>query len=293
MNAPGETLSGRTRLAGVVGWPVRFSRSPRLHNHWLARYGIEGAYVPLAVRPGLVEVALRGLMHSGFAGVNVTVPHKEEALAVCDEFDAIARRCGAVNTLTFTEDGRIFGSNTDAQGCIDNLRSSGVDLAAGPALVLGAGGSARAVCAALIEAGVAVTVTNRTADRAEALRAQLPEVTVLPWEQRADALAGVALLVNTTSVGWSGGNATEPTDGVEQIPISLERALPGLVVNDIVYNPLVTPLLEAATRRGLRTVDGLGMLLHQARPGFQAWFGVDPEVDAEARALLEADIPRE
>jgi shikimate dehydrogenase len=238
-------------------------------------------------------VALRGLMHSGFAGVNVTVPHKEEALRVCDEVDAIARRCGAANTLTFTEDGRIFGSNTDAPGFTDNLRAAGVDLAAGAALVLGAGGSARAVCAALIEAGVAVTVTNRTAERAEALRAHLPEVAVLPWEQRADALAEAALLVNTTSLGWSGGNATEPTDGIDHLPIPLERAPAGLVVNDIVYNPLHTPLLVAAAKRGLRVVDGLGMLLHQARPGFHAWFGVDPEVDAAARALLEADLPRE
>ena len=294
MSARAETLSGRTRLAGVVGWPVWFSRSPRLHNHWLARYGIEGAYVPLAVRPGMVEVALRGLMHAGFAGVNVTIPHKEEALAICDESDAIAKRCGAANTLTFTEDGRIFASNTDAEGFLNNLRAAGVDVAAGPAMVLGAGGSARAIAAALLTAGVPVTVTNRTAERADALRAQLPEVSVLRWEDRADGLADHALLVNTTSVGWSGGNATDPRDGVdERIAISLERASPGLVVNDIVYNPLHTPLLLAAEARGLRTVDGLGMLLHQARPGFAAWFGVDPEIDRETRALIEADIPRE
>ena len=294
MSARGETLSGRTRLAGVVGWPVWFSRSPRLHNFWLQRYGIEGAYVPLAVRPGVIEVALRGLMYSGFAGVNVTIPHKEEALALCDEFDEIAARCGAANTLTFTEDGRIFGSNTDAEGFLNNLRADGVDVTRGPALVLGAGGSARAVAAALLSVGVPVTVTNRTADRAEGLRAHLPEVTVLPWERRAEALGDFALLVNTTSVGWSGGNATDPNDGVEdRLPISLERAAPGLVVNDIVYNPLHTPLLVAARARDLRIVDGLGMLLHQARPGFAAWFGVDPEVDAETRALVEADIPRE
>ncbi len=294
MSARAETLSGRTRLAGVVGWPVWFSRSPRLHNFWLRRYGIEGAYVPLAVRPGMMEVALRGLMYSGFAGVNVTIPHKEEALALCDEFDEIATRCGAANTLTFTEDGRIFGSNTDAEGFLNNLRADGVDVARGPALVLGAGGSARAVAAALLHAGVPVTVTNRTADRAEALRAQLPEVTVLPWERREEGLADHALLVNTTSVGWSGGNATDPRDGVEdRIPISLEHAPADLVVNDIVYNPLHTPLLLAARARELRIVDGLGMLLHQARPGFAAWFGVDPEVDAETRALVEADIPRE
>lgn len=293
MSASNETLTGRTRLAGVVGWPVMYSRSPRLHNHWIARYGIEGAYVPLAVRPGLLEIALRGLLHSGFAGVNVTIPHKEAALALCDEHDDIARRCGAANTLTFTEDGRIFGSNTDAEGFLGNLRSAGVDPAAGPALLLGAGGSTRAVAAALIAAGVPVTVTNRTDARAAALAELLPEVRVLPWERREDALADHALLVNTTSVGWSGGNASDPEDGAPGSPIALDRAPAGLVVNDIVYVPLKTRLLADAERRGLRTVDGLGMLLHQARPGFAAWFGVEPEIDAETRALVAADIPPE
>lgn len=293
MSASSDTLTGRTRLAGVVGWPVMYSRSPRLHNHWIARYGIDGAYVPLAVRPGLLEVALRGLMHSGFAGVNVTIPHKEAALAVCDEHDDIARRCGAANTLTFTEDGRIFGSNSDAEGFLANLVAGGVDPKAGPALLLGAGGSTRAVAAALLAEGVSVTVSNRTEERAAALAAFLPELKLLPWARREEALGDFALLVNTTSVGWSGGNASDPEDGAPGSPISLERAPSGLVVNDIVYVPLTTRLLADARARGLRTVDGLGMLLHQARPGFAAWFGVEPEIDSELRDLIAADIPAE
>ena len=286
-----DALTGRTRLAGVVGWPVMHSRSPRLHNFWLQRYGIDGAYVPLAVRPGLLEVALRGLLYSGFAGVNLTIPHKEAALALCDEHDEVAARAGAVNTLTFTEDGRIFGSNTDGEGFLNNVSSAGVDPAAGPALLLGAGGSSRAIAAALLARGVRGCVTNRTESRARALADQLPGVETVPWEQREDALPDHALLVNTTSVGLSGGNASDPEDGAPGSPIELDRAPTGLVVNDIVYVPLQTRLLADAAARGLRTVDGLGMLLHQARPGFTAWFGVDPEIDAAVRARIAIDIP--
>ena len=286
-----DIFTGRTRLAGVVGWPVMHSRSPRLHNYWIARYGIDGAYVPLAVRPGLLDVALRGLLHSGFAGVNLTIPHKEAALAACDEHDEVAARAGAVNTLTFTEDGRIFGSNSDGEGFLDNLLSAGVDPTAGPALLLGAGGSSRAIAAALLAKGVAVRVTNRTESRAAALAEELPGLQTVPWDDRTDALADHALLVNTTSVGLGGGNATEPEDGVPETPISLDRAPAGLVVNDIVYVPLKTRLLADAQQRGLRTVDGLGMLLHQARPGFTAWFGVEPDIDADVRARIASDIP--
>ncbi len=295
MERPGldrpDVLTGRTRLAGVVGWPVMHSRSPRLHNFWLQRYGIDGAYVPLAVQPGLLGVALRGLLYSGFAGVNLTIPHKEAALALCDEHDEIAARAGAANTLTFTEDGRIFGSNTDGEGFFNNLASAGVDPTAGPALLLGAGGSSRAIAAALLAKGVRVRVTNRTDQRARALADQLPGLEIVPWDQREDALADHALLVNTTSVGLSGGNASDPEDGAPGSPVSLDRAPPGLVVNDIVYVPLQTRLLADAAARGLRTIDGLGMLLHQARPGFTAWFGVEPEIDDEVRARIAIDIP--
>ena len=286
-----DALTGRTRLAGVVGWPVMHSRSPRLHNFWLQRYGIDGAYVPLAVRPGLLEVALRGLLYSGFAGVNLTIPHKEAALAICDEHDEVAARAGAVNTLTFTEDGRIFGSNTDGEGFLNNISSAGVDPTAGPALLLGAGGSSRAIAAALLAQGVRVCVTNRTERRAEALAEQLPGVNTIPWDQRASALPDHALLVNTTSVGLSGGNASDPEDGAPGSPIELDRAPPGLVVNDIVYVPLQTRLLADAAARGLRTIDGLGMLLYQARPGFTAWFGIEPDIDPEVRARVAIDIP--
>jgi shikimate dehydrogenase len=286
-----DIFTGRTRLAGVVGWPVMHSRSPRLHNYWIARYGIDGAYVPLAVQPGLLEVALRGLLYSGFAGVNLTIPHKEAALAICDEHDEVAARAGAANTLTFTEDGRIFGSNTDGEGFINNVASAGVDPAAGPVLLLGAGGSSRAIAAALLAMGVPVSVTNRTEQRARALAETLPGVRVVAWEQREDALPDHALLVNTTSVGLSGGNASDPEDGAPGSPIGLDRAPSGLVVNDIVYVPLQTRLLADAAARGLRTVDGLGMLLHQAKPGFTAWFGVEPDIDADVRARIAIDIP--
>jgi shikimate dehydrogenase len=256
-------LSGAARLAGVIGWPVAHSRSPRLHNAWLERHGIDGAYLPLPVRPADFSAALRGLVACGFAGANVTIPHKEAAHAACDSLDEAARRAGAVNTLVF-RDGRIHGSNTDGWGFVAHLRASGVDPAAGPALLLGAGGAARAIAVALSQEGVAVTLCNRTPERAA-------------------ALAGQALVVNTTSLGMAGQPGLE---------MSLDRAAPGLAVADIVYVPLETPLLAAARARGLRAVDGLGMLLHQARPGFAAWFGVMPEVDAQVRDLLAADIPR-
>ncbi len=295
MNSPSvdgsEVMTGRTRLAGVVGWPVMYSRSPRLHNLWLQRYGIDGAYVPLAVRPGFFDVAIRGLLHAGFAGVNVTLPHKEAALAVCDEHDEAAARAGAANTLTFTEDGRIFGSNTDGEGFLANLRAAGVDPASGPALLLGAGGSTRAIAASLLRLGVSVSITNRTSSRADALADRLPGLSTVPWAAREDALADHALLVNTTSIGMGGGNATDTEDGTPGSPIGLDRAPAGLVVHDIVYVPLETRLLADARARGLRAVDGLGMLLFQACPGFAAWFGVEPEVDRTLRDRIAADIP--
>ena len=280
-------LSGKARLAGVMGWPIAHSRSPRLHGFWLERYGIDGAYVPLAVRPERLEQALRALPALGFRGTNLTLPHKEAALAVLDEVDEAAQRIGAVNTVAVGEDGRLRGWNTDAFGFIEHLRSVVPDWrpAAGPAVVLGAGGSARAVCAALIGSGVpAIRLVNRTLSRAAALAAAIGgNIFPLPWGDRAAALADAALLVNTTVLGMTG---QPPLD------IDLGELPRSAIVNDIVYIPLETPLLRTAAARGNRTVDGLGMLLHQARPGFAAWFGVEPTVDAELCAFVLGDLPR-
>jgi shikimate dehydrogenase len=273
-------LSGEGKIAGVMGWPVDHSLSPRLHGYWLCQYGINGAYIPLPVHPYAFATAIRSLADLGFRGVNVTVPHKQAALAACDEVDASARRIGAVNTVVFT-DGRLLGSNSDAYGFLENIYQDAPDWAAGsgPAVVLGAGGAARAVVAALVDAGVPqVRVCNRSAARAEALCREIggPSAAV-PWGRRAAVLGDAVLLVNATSLGLRG-----------QAPLDLDLAhLPQTaLVNDLVYTPLETPLLAAARARGNRVVDGLGMLLHQARPGFAAWFGVSPEVTPDLRAFV-------
>jgi shikimate dehydrogenase len=273
-------LSGNARLAGITGWPVGHSRSPRLHGFWLERHGIDGAYVPLRIEPAHYPAAIRGLMRSGFAGVNVTIPHKVAAFAISDTVEDSARRAGAVNTLVF-ENGRIKGSNTDGWGFLENLRSSGVDPATGPALILGAGGSTRAIAAALLDLGVNVTIANRTRARSEQLAAELPGLAVINWDARSIALPDHALLVNTTSLGMIGHDPLE---------IDLDRAVDGLTVADIVYVPLETPLLAAARARRIRCVDGLGMLLYQAVPGFRTWFGVDPTVDDALRRFVAADL---
>jgi shikimate dehydrogenase len=273
-------LSGNARLAGITGWPVGHSRSPRLHGFWLERHGIDGAYVPLRIEPAHFPTAIRGLMRSGFAGVNVTIPHKVAAFAISDTVEDSARRAGAVNTLVF-ENGRIKGSNTDGWGFLENLRSSGVDPVAGPALILGAGGSTRAIAAALLDFGVNVTIANRTRARAEQLAAELPGLAVIDWDFRGIALPDHALLVNTTSLGMAGH---------DPLQIDLDSAADGLTVADIVYVPLETPLLAAARARRIRCVDGLGMLLYQAVPGFRTWFGVDPTVDDPLRRFVAADL---
>ncbi len=285
-------IGGRTRLAGVIGWPVQHSRSPLLHNEWLRRAGIDGAYVPLPVAPGQLDTALRGLRAAGFAGVNVTLPHKEDAFRLADLPTPAASRCGAANTLTFLPDGRMRADGTDGQGFLDSLRDAGVAPDAGPALVLGAGGAARAIAASLQALGVAVLVCNRSRVRAEALAEALSgaaladpanPVRVIDWEAREAALAEVALLVNASPVGMA---------HMPGSPCPLDRAQAGLVVADIVYLPRVTPLLAEARALGLRTVEGLGMLLHQGRPGFAAWFGADPVVDPALLALVRADLDR-
>ncbi|MCP5370455.1 MAG: shikimate dehydrogenase [Hyphomicrobiales bacterium] len=275
-------LSGKTRLAGVVGWPVSHSLSPRLHGHWLERYGIDGAYVPLPVAPEDVARVLPLLPRMGFAGVNVTVPHKEAALAAVDEVTETARRIGAVNTIVARSDGSLLGDNTDGYGFRQNLAHWHPD--GRPAVVVGAGGAARAVCVALLDAGVvAIRLLNRTGARAEALAADMGggAFTVLDWNHPDDALEGAGLLVNTTALGMAGQPPLDlPLDG-----------LPGdALVTDIVYTPLETPLLAAARARGNPAVDGLGMLLHQARPGFAAWFGRDPDVDEALRQFVLAGL---
>lgn len=276
--------TGRTILAGVMGWPVVHSRSPRLHGYWLRLYGIDGAYLPLAVQPENFAEALRALPKLGFKGVNVTVPHKEAAFRAVDELDDFARRVGAVNTIIFQADGRLSGSNTDGFGFIQNLQASvpAWRNIGGAAVVIGAGGAARGIVAALLDAGVAkVCLVNRTRARANQLAQALDDrrIEVFPWENRGKLLEDAALLVNTTTLGMAGGAALELDLG------GLPKAC---VVYDIVYTPLETPLLAVARARGNPVVNGLGMLLHQARPGFEAWFGKAPEVTAELNTFVMA-----
>ncbi len=276
--------SAKARLAGVLGWPVSHSLSPRLHGYWLQRYDIDGAYLPLGAPPASLEQVIRALVDLGFRGFNATLPHKEPLLALCDEVTPEARRIGAVNTVVIDGD-RLRGGNSDAFGFAENLRAGTSDWQpeSGPAVVVGAGGAARAVIAALQDLDAPeIRLTNRTEARAVDLAAALadPERTpirVLPWAERNEALAGAGLLVNTTALGMAGQPALD---------LALD-ALPGqALVTDIVYVPLETPLLAAARARGNPVVDGLGMLLHQARPGFEAWFGRAPEVTDELRAFL-------
>lgn len=277
-------ITGRTRLAGIMGWPVAHSRSPALHNFWLDEQGIDGAYLPLAVHPDRLEQALRALPVLGFRGCNLTIPHKQMALSIVDRVEPLARRIGAMNTVIVAADGSLEGRNTDAYGFRESLRDSAPDWdpAAGVAVVLGAGGAARAVVAALIEAGVSeIRLVNRTLSRADGvardLEAPPSRISTHPWSARAVVLEDAGLLVNTTSLGMIG----EP-----ELAIDLAR-LPGhAVVVDIVYVPLETALLAAARARGRQAVDGLGMLLHQGRPGFEAWFGAPVRVTRELRAAV-------
>jgi len=277
--------SGKTRLAGVMGWPVAHSRSPRVHGFWLERHGIDGAYLALAVRPEKLQAALGGLAALGFCGCNLTIPHKVAALELIGEVSPLAARIGAVNTVIVKKDGTLYGDNSDAFGFLENLREAAprLDLASGPVILLGAGGAARAVCAGLLQSGAPeIRLLNRNMARAEALAAILgPAIKPLPWTERHAALQDAALLVNTTSLGMTGQPGLE---------LDLSLLPEHAVVNDLVYSPLTTALLAAARERGNIVVDGLGMLLHQARPGFAAWFGVEPEVTAELRAFVAGDL---
>jgi shikimate dehydrogenase len=270
-------------LAGVMGWPVAHTRSPAIHNHWIAQHGLKGAYVQLPVQPDRLETAIRGLMALGFAGCNVTVPHKVSAMQFMDELHPTARRVAAINTIVVQPDGRLLGMNNDGAGYIQSLRDADATWRgdAGPALVLGAGGAARAIVVALLDEGVPeLRITNRTLERAQELAKDFGDrVKVVPWTQRNAAMAGASLLVNTTTLGMHG---QAPLD------VALDALPQTAMVSDAIYIPLETPLLTQARLRGHRTVNGLGMLLNQARPAFQSWFGVLPEITPELRAAVQA-----
>jgi shikimate dehydrogenase len=275
----------RFLMAGVMGWPVMHSRSPKLHNYWFAHYGLAGTYLPLAIKPEGLEAALRALAPLGFSGCNLTIPHKERALAIVDAVDPVARRVGAISCIVVRRDGSLAGSNHDGYGFVRNMLQQQPDWRADarPVVVIGGGGGARAVVYSLAERGAReIRLTNRTFARAQALEREFgAPVKALAWDDRHAALDGAAMLVNATSQGMVGQPALD---------LALDRLPTSAVVCDIVYIPLETPLLAAARRRGNRTVDGLGMLLHQARPAWQAWFALDPEVTPELRAVLEATI---
>ena len=273
------------KRACVIGWPVEHSRSPAIHRYWLELYGIDGAYEKEAVRPEEFARFLGSLSDRGYAGANVTLPHKTEALRLATIADESARAIGAANTLWLDGTGRLNASNTDAYGFMTNLNQEAPHWNKGraPVMVLGAGGASRAILYGLIAQGASrILLANRTRDRAEALAGTFgPAVSVVDWDARNQALAGCGLLVNATSLGMSGKG-----------PLDIEvEALPeDAVVADIVYSPLETPLLATARARRRQAVDGLGMLLYQAVPGFERWFGVRPQVTKELKAHVAATL---
>ena len=275
----------RFLLAGVMGWPVMHSRSPRLHNYWLEKYGLIGRYVPLAIKAEGLTAALRALPALGFSGCNLTIPHKQAAFEVVDEVDTLARRIGAINCVVVQPDGSLFGKNNDGWGYIESIVQADANWKAdaGPIVVLGAGGGSRAVIVGLADRGAKeIRLVNRTFGRAKQLEQEIGRpVRAVEWSARHDALEGAAMLVNTTSQGMVGEAALD---------ISLDTLPTNALVSDIIYIPKETPLLAQARLRGNRTVNGLGMLLNQARPAFHDWFGVMPEVTPELRAMIEATL---
>ena len=268
-------------LAAVIGHPIAHSRSPQLHGHWLRKYSIKGHYIPMDVAPDMLESVIRMLPSLGFVGINVTIPHKEAVMELADLVTDRAKMIGAANTLVFRKDGKIHADNTDGYGFVQNLAQSAPkwNPKDGPALVLGAGGAARAVLASLLDVGVPeILLTNRTRERAEALKADFGDkITVVDWVRAGNAMEGTKTVVNTTSLGMVGN---------PEMRVPLDALGPGMVVSDLVYAPLQTKLLRAATEAGATPVDGLGMLLHQAVPAFERWFGIRPEVDEALRAAV-------
>jgi shikimate dehydrogenase len=273
----------RIPLAGVIGSPIAHSRSPLLHGYWLKRYGIKGHYIPMDIAQTDLKAALEMLPRLGFVGLNVTIPHKETMLSIADVVTDRAALIGAANTLIFRPDGKVHADNTDGSGFIANLRQNAPqwDPQAGPAMVFGAGGAARAVIAALIEVGVPeIRLSNRTRARAEGLRRDFgAKVVVVDWVQAPHTLDEAMTVVNTTALGM---------EGKAEFRLSLENLNPKALVNDLVYTPLRTQFLELAEAAGCTVVDGLGMLLHQAAPGFERWFGHRPEVDEATRVAVIA-----
>jgi len=269
----------RIPLAGVIGSPIAHSKSPQLHGHWLKTYGLRGHYIPMDVSAQNLGQILEALPKMGFVGVNITVPHKEKVIEFADLVTDRATLIGAANTLTFQKDGKLRADNTDGYGFFENLRQNAPkwNVKAGPAAVLGAGGAARAVLASLLDAGVPhILLSNRTRVRAEALQSEFGKrVEVVDWVQAGNMLEEATTVVNTTSLGMLGKPPLRvPLDGLRK----------DAVVTDLVYAPLKTHLLAEAANMGCTTVDGLGMLLHQAVPAFERWFGVRPDVDNATRA---------
>lgn len=271
-------------LAGLIGSPVAHSKSPRLHGHWLKKYGIPGFYIPMDVTQSDLASVIAALPKAGFVGCNVTIPHKENILAIADVVTDRAALIGAANTLIFRKDGRIHADNTDGYGFIANLRQNapGWAPAEGPAAVIGAGGAARAVVASLLEIGVPeIRIANRTRMRADGLRSEFgAKVVVYDWVQAGNMMEDAATVVNTSSLGMV---------GKPEFRVPMDALSPKAVVNDLVYAPLRTKFLETAAEMGCVTVDGLGMLLHQAAPGFERWFGIRPEVDQATRDAVLAE----
>lgn len=270
-----------TPLAGVIGMPISHSRSPRLHGYWLKRYGIDGHYIPMPVMPENLAEVLRALPRAGFVGINVTIPHKEAVLTLADVVTDRAALIGAANTLIFRQDGKIHADNTDGYGFIANIRQSAPDWSPtqGPAAIIGAGGAARAVVASLLDSGVTeLRIANRTRIRSEQIRSEFgARVVVYDWAQAGNMLEGASTVVNATSLGMSGNHP---------LRIPFDALSPDALATDLVYTPLMTPFLAEAKARGCRIVDGLGMLLHQAAPGFERWFGQRPAVDDETRRVV-------
>ena len=279
------TQPDRFLMAGVMGWPVLHSRSPLMHNYWMAQQGLAGTYVFLEIKPGALEAALRAMHPLGFYGCNLTIPHKLDAMTIVDEVDDVARKIGAISCVVVREDGSLFGTNNDWLGFIGNLKQQqpAWRADAGPVAVIGAGGGGRAVCYALLQQGATeIRLINRTSEKAAAIAGEFGgPIQVLPWADRHDALDGVVMAVNVTSQGMVG----EPA-----LDLRLDRLSQSALAADIIYTPLESPFLAAARERGNRTINGLGMLLHQGPPAWKMWFDVEPTVTAELRERMEQSI---